>query len=624
MSEDSRVKLGLIFLIILFSSSFAYFPGTAEALVLRLAPPVKSPMPVLAPRVTISVSDLPRSQTVVSGTAQFHFASYLLDTTRSDDDVRFINFPAAFITHENSIPTNLTSCQLYDGARSVTTGNNAVNPVSAASSTVFTFDGNGLIVPRGGVKKIDLKCNIAGGSTGVYSWGFDISANPRVVGVSLNIPAEVTKNPSSGQRMTVLPGGKYVVIDDSSPSYRIVNAAATGVELLRLRFAAFDENIAIQRVSFQLSGFASNTPVDLVSSEVKLYDGITRIGTAQFTANGDYATSTLLSNFIVPKDGFRTMIIKGDIAAIGTSGPLFMSGDFLKVDYDGDANGINGGNYGIGVSSGTTISPTSSDTSVQGVRLMKAYPEFTKLSVPSNILTNGDNSYPLYRFSIKAKAGDVHIFKLSFNVSETRSTGPAPTHATTSKYSLYSYTDSAYSVPDMSAPGNSTLPGLINGGQCYGNGDGVGLNNHIGLGGSTTEIEIISSSGCSTATTTYRIPSGVSRYLELRANVKDVEAVSGVQDSIEIRLLGDSAFPISHQCGSNMKGDMGFSGVLNAGGICSGADSGVNADQNDDFIWSPGSLKALPGLFDVDFTNGYMAPGLPADYMAPEIFTSAN
>ncbi len=568
------------------------------------------------PRLTISVSELPPSQTVVAGTNQFTFANYHLDATQSDEDLRLTIFPLEYNVGGGGSATSLTSCQIFDGTTALNTGTNVVNPTTAASSTPFILDA-GLIIEKATIKTIALKCNIAGGVSGEYAWGYDESSNPSVTGASSGQPAVLTEIDNPGQIMTVVPNGAYTVAENFTPGYRIVNSGSTSNTLLNLRFSAFVEDIRIDSVTFQLSDTASNTPLDLV--KITLWDGATKVGEAVFTS--DFATSTV-NGFTVPKDGFKDMTIKGDINIISASGPLTFSGDLLKVDYDGDSNG----NFGVGITSGLTISATSSpDTSVEGVRIMDAYPVFTKLPVPSNLLANSD-SFILYRFSARAVAEDIAIYKLTFNISS--STG-AMASATTSNYALYAYTDSSFSIPDTSfSPLNPD--GLLNSSKCYFSSNSpdnakVSLPNDMGVMGDNVDLEIHmdpSATACgpslNMATTTYKVPALQTRYFELRTDVSNVETGPGTE-SFSVVLRGDQAFPVGHIQDDSNKTDMGAAGPDGRSVII-----GVDNDENDDFIWSPMSTSTAVLISDIDFTNGYQVQGLPSTDMAPEIFVSPN
>ena len=411
--------------------------------------------------------------------------------------------------------------------------------------------------------------------------------------------------------MTAATGGSLaVVLDTNSPSYKIVGAGQTGVELIKIKFSATNEDIDLKQLALLMSSAATNSPIDLVGRQVTIWDGASQIGTAVFP-NNDTATSSQIAvgSFRIPRDGARVLTIKGDIAAITTSGPMTHSGDLLIVDYDGANVGLNG-NYGTGVASGSTISgPTgvngSSAGSSQGVRIMKAYPTVAYQSLPSTILPAGTTAnQKLYRFSVTANNGDVAMYKFRIIL------GSSTLQATTSLNSLYVYTDAGYSNKDTTF--SST--GLINAGQCI----NVKANPALTLlnGSGPMSVDFYpDKTGCNQGTTTYIISSGVTRYFEMQATVANVSAVSTSKDSVTAYLAGDSAYP------TVVPGAIGGAGIaMSSAGTSTNASlilgdyvPGINTDSNNSFIWSPISTTTQNTRFDLDFTNGYQVVGLPSN-----------
>ena len=316
-----------------------------------------------------------------------------------------------------------------------------------------------------------------------------------------------------------------------------------------------------------------------------------------------------MTAFTVPKDGAKVMTIKGTIAGISASGPMTRSGEFPKVDYDG-GGGLTA-TYGTGASSGQTISPTSAATASTGVRISKAYPEFEKLALADSTLKAQDG-LPMYRFKVTAKQGDVSIAKFTFSVSSSTAAG---SNATTSKFSLYVFTDSGFSSPDGDYSGTNNSGGLLNSGNCY-SGRVANTTNSFGgpgnLGAGSPAVDIYpDQGGCNTASNTLKIASGTSRWFELRASVGTL-ANSGTAENISVQLEGDAAFPTTHQAGSDV-GEMGTAGL--------GADVGVQDSSNNDFLCSPRSTTTNSGtalLGDNDWTNGYGVTGLPATNMTAQ------
>lgn len=557
-------------------------------------------MTIKAGALTVSVSSVPIAQTVIAGASQFEFARYIVDATASGEDVRLTTIPLDYST--SGTATDVTNCKLYDGATAVTTGGNVKNPSAVSSTTSFTFDGAGLVVPKGQSKTVSLKCDLRSGASGVYYWGLVATADnggyTGASGVTSGQTIAETFNRSTGQAMTAASGGSLTVaLDTNSPGYRIVSAGSTGVELARIKFSATNEDTDLRQAALQLSSVASNTPVDLVNREVKLYDEAgTLIATAVFPT-GDNATSSAIASgvFRIPRDGSKVMVIKGDIAAITASGPLTASGDLLVVDYDGDNEGTNG-NYGVGVSSGSNVTPANNDSASSGVRIMKGYPVVAKVALPTNLLQSGGNKV-LYRFSVTAVDNDIALFKVTFSV------GSSTVSATTSVYGLYAYTNNGFSSADTTF----SATGLLNANNYI---NGLGVNADAAADAqrpSTVEVYMDKAS----ATTTYIVPKGATRYFELQATVSSVETGTG-SESISVNLQGDAAFPVN------------ASTLMNVAATTGGIPAGVDADTNDDFLWSPVSTTTQNTIYDLDFTNGYQVQGLPSVSTSDETLTSTN
>ena len=550
-------------------------------------------MTVKASSLTVSVSSVPIAQTVISGANQFEFARYIFDATASGEDIRITSIPLYFDT--NGTRTDLTNCQMYDVATSVTTGSNVKNPATTdtASSTTMTFDGTGLIVSKGTSKTLSLKCNIRSGVTSKYWWGLDNSATmTSASGVNSGQTVVETLTEANGNLMTASAGGTLtVVLDSNSPGYKIASAGSTGVEVARYKFSAASEDIDLRQVTLQLTSYASNTPIDLIGQDLKIYastDLVNPVGTLNF-ANNDSATSSTLTNFRVPKDGSKIMVVKADLSAVSASGPLTGSGDLLIVDYDGefDTSPTSQGTYGTGASSGSTIqSTTLTDTASQGVRIMKSYPVFTHVPLSDTKIEAAEKT--LYRFSVRAVGNDVALYKFTFNV------GSSTVAATTSDHKLFAYNDSSFSSADT----NFSSTGQLNQ-EIYG---GTVRQPHNVL-----EMYPFKSS----ATTTYVIGSGDTKYFALKGTFSNLRTTTG-SESITISLLGDAAYPVRIPEGATLTRSEGAAHSMGA------ASAGVDSDTNDDFIWSPVSTTTQNTINDLDFTNGYQVEGLPSDNMTSQ------
>lgn len=511
----------------------------------------------------VFVTSVPIAQSVAAGTRGFLAARFVLDGTALKEDVKIFSF-AAVLNASGSV-LEITNVRLFDGRTTLTSGNATVNPTQAGLQN-FRFS-RPVVLSRGTTKALDLRLDLSVGAGGLrFQWGLDESAERaiRVVETRLRRSVKVTVYPGPGQEMTVVSNGRFsVVLDASSPSYQIVEAGASNVELARLKFSGSVEDIDLRKIALQLSGVIRNTPVDLLGREVSLFDAFSgqKIADVQFAA-GDYAVSGLIAPraFRIPRDGSRIMIVKGNIAAISPAGPLVTSGDLLKVDYDGDNRGLNG-TYGVGIASGNVISPDGGDTQTPGVRIMRAYPSFVyiPLTFAERTLVPGITAdKTLYKFSAQAVGSDIEIYKFTFPLTVS---GVA-----LSNFELSAYTDATFSNRDFAQP--------------------VFM---ISAGGGPGELEIA-------AYGVYTIAAGQTRYFRFASTVADV----GFGESVIVRLAGDAAPPASSF--------MGTAGE-------------IDGDQHNDFIWSPVSVLAevLPG--DPDWTNGYLLPGLPISYMTATTLT---
>jgi hypothetical protein len=221
---------------------------------------------------------------------------------------------------------------------------------------------------------------------------------------------------------------------------------------------------------------------------------------------------------------------------------------------------------------------------------MKAYPEFGRIALSTSetlLLPGADRT--LYKFSVKANNGDIAVYKFSMSV------GSSTVSATTTTYGLYAYTDAAFAAADTTF--SST--GLLNASNRI---SGTGSNGLCQFGSSACIAEFYPDK--SSATTTYIVPSGVTRYFWLRATVNTVETGTG-SETISVSLLGDASYPVN-------------SANLMEIAVTS------DGDAQDDFIWSPISTTTQNTINDLDFTNGYQIKGLPDTNMTAEILTSTN
>ena len=509
-------------------------------------------MTIKAATLTAAMSTSPASQNVVAGTQSLLMGNVQLDASTSGEDVRMSSIK---LTQTGTI-TNLSSCQLYNGSTALNTGSNVPSSLATSGSdTTFTFD-NSLTIPKDTVVTLAIKCNLGSGTSGTHVWSISGTALT-ATGVTTGTSIDVTETAGNSGTMTITSASLAVVVDSSSPSYTLAASGTTGQTMGVLKLRASNEAITLTKLGLTLTssgntrsnaagGSTNNGVSDLV--QIYIYDGSTLVGTATFTGSNTTATSTLSTAVTLPKDTDKLLTIKADLASIGT-GQAGGVGDVIKVDP------LNV--EGSGQSSGTTVK-SGATGGVAGIRLFKSYPTLALDTLSSTGVADGR----LMRFKVTANAANpVSIFHFEFKISTT-------TGVTVTNIQLFGYTDSSYS---------SAISGQGTGGQVGGNIDSI-------LTGTAFTIEPNS--------VAVQVPSGTTRYFELRATVTGVDT----GDSIVTTLLGDAAYPTNITLGYNVS--------------TSTAATSTN-EGNFNFVWSGNSTTTSSHL-DTDWSNGFGLPGLPS------------
>lgn len=494
-------------------------------------------MTVKAAALNVAAATSPSAQNIVAGAQGVTFSTFQFDASQSGEDVRFSTLPVTF--GGSSTYNNLTSCQLVDGSTALNTGSNTLNPTAAASTV--TLDSQ-LVITKGTVKSLTFRCNVGSSASGTYQVG--VTSAPTVTGVTSGVSVTPTGTfPANGQIMTVGTGSLVVSTDSSSPSYTVAAAGSTGNTVGVYKFRATNEAVNLNRISLKLTSGASS---DLVS--VSIWDGATKVGTAVFTGSSMYATSTLNTPVVLPKDTDKTLTIKVDLASVGTS-QSGTQGSLIKVDINGDDST---GTQGTGVGSGNTVNASGS-TSVAGVRMFRSFPTVAQ----DNLATAGVADGRLMKFQIRANsAGSIGIQELTFAV--------ATTNATVTNVQLFAFNDAGYSLPIS----------------------GQGTSGQIGSTLSTIPTGP-TSFAINPTTNPVQVSADQTVYFELRGSV-----AASANASVVTTLLGDSAYPTNLTSGYN---------VATSSALTSG----------NNFIWS-GNATSTSVSASVDWSNGFGIIGLPS------------
>ncbi|MEK7542013.1 MAG: hypothetical protein AAB533_04145, partial [Patescibacteria group bacterium] len=569
-----------------------------------------STMTVKAAALAISVSSDPPAQTVVSGAQKFTFAKYLLDGGASGEDVRLPSIP---LDYSGTSATNLTTCQLFDGATALNSGSNILNPSSLSSTTLITFDGVGFTVPKGTVKTLDLKCNIASGATGVYQWGYDTTASPTITGLVSGQAVTPTENDSAGQRMTLTASGTFTVaLDSSSPSYTVTAAGRTAVAMSVFRITATNEALRLTDFGIQLSGpssqGASSSPQDI--TKVTLWDGATNVGETVFVGLNYTASTTITKDFIVPKDGSKLLTAKIDLAAQGPS-QAGIPGAFIAVDWP---TAPISATVGYGVASGQRVEVTSgSTTATAGVRVVRSYPTVELVPLASTKFVAGRPD--LFRFKITAAPeGDVGIAKFTFRIATSSAT---TRREMIDNVNVYVFTDSTFSTVATGLQSDGAM--LQTSVDLSGVADTTGVS--TSWNSATTDIEIWAADSAN-ASTTVVVPAGGVRYFALRA---DTLLPSDASFSASSQLQGDATFASNLRTPyqGNPASTIATSTFMATTTYLREPDNGAgrNGAASYDFVWRPFSTTTTQSNVANDFATGYGLPGLPTTNTNTQILT---
>ena len=604
------------------------------------------------------------AQNVVAGTSGYTFTKFVLDASGSGEDLRTTSVSPRLGLSAVNTGDDITNCQLLDGGVALNTGTNIVNPTNSqanADNVAFVFD-TPLVLAKGTVKTLSLRCNLISGADAGQQWRWgiaDAAGNVVTTGSVSGQSVTETITADNGRVVTAVSGGTLTLaLDSSSPAVKLVASGATDQTLAVFRLNATNEDIRLDTIGLQLAtstantpdatvGNASNSPSDL--SKVTIWNGSTKVGEAVFSSS-DYATGTL-SGVTVPKDGQILLSIKGDTANIGTN-LTARPGHLVIINYDAQSSSdeTNAGAVGVGISSGTTIAAGGSDTASSGGRLVRTVPNVERIALPSGSkLSNG--SKDLLRFKVTAPAGSngVGLYKFTFDIS-TSTASTFDNDQDADKLSAFRVND--FIVKCYSDSGFSSAScGSADGSGQLNNGDFATSSVHEDLGGDRSGLDIAAATvptvvevyfnPANTADVTQdnhadpseaiRVPAGESRYFVLSATVVG----SGTSSpSVTTKLLGDGQWLKVRYTPNDLSttgdsddgttnedvtiaGDNWTTGRYVFATTASLADTG----DDDNFIWSAQSTNTAQSTVDYDWLNGFLIPGLPTGGTTAETLT---
>lgn len=382
-------------------------------------------------------------------------------------------------------------------------------------------------------------------------------------------------------------GSLSIALDSSSPALKLVQAGSIDQTLSVLRLNASGEDIRLDKIGLKLSKTNFNTPLDL--TKVTLWDGSKKVGEVLSQSEG--RSTVKITGMTIPKDGQKLLIIKGNIANIGSGFPG-VSGHLVSVDYDGAA-----GVVGTGLSSGASINTFGQDSESNGVRLVKAVPIFTKLNASG--VSSDKNNKILYRFKIFSPGGTngISLFRTTFDFSFLTPGGKI------NNLAIHCFSDENFTTPSCGSVGDGSLV--------------TRAPFNIDPSGPFI-LPFFFYSKVVDSAKAIEIPPGVTRYFELRGDIS--QSLGGVV----IKMLGDASWQ-SKLCDVAAKsqvptmcvepGTVGVSSTFENTVI--GVASGFGS--NSDFIWSDNPKNITTGSSDYVWINGFLVPGLPTVQTASEV-----
>ncbi|MEK7630480.1 MAG: peptidoglycan-binding domain-containing protein [Patescibacteria group bacterium] len=558
---------------------------------------VKAGTLVVTPSTSLS------SQNVIAPSTSVELGRFSLDATASGDDLRVTS--AAFRkTVVGATGSAYTGLKLWDGTTQLNTGTNVVDATGNTENLTFTLDNN-LIITKGSSKTLTLTGNISSTATGGGTIKFDFSAGSPDWSVTTKAQSstvsETLTSSVNGATMTIRGAGGYsVALDASAPTEIWTPAGSTGVTLNVLRFTATSEELAVTDLRLQIDATGSSTGANFAA--IELWDGATLVQrkvSPSFTDGVEdfQFPQSGIGSFLIPKDSFKRLTVKVDLAGICSSCPG-QAGAYVGIDYDAaGANATSGKQKAVGKQSGSSVHASNSygsDTAGQGVVTFLSVPTVAKINLSSSKLVSGTQD--LFMWSVKADLKyDIAINRLSFKI--------ATSGVTTLRTTLPGFQVYVSPNPDMS---NAKIMNTATGSAAafFDQTQNFDASHNLVL-------RILADNTSDYSNSWVTIPAGSTYYFTLKGAV----TTDGTGDSIATTLLGDSA---RAQNVDLIGSDQRLLGTVSSIDLEQGQWYGKagNAASTTAFIWADfssdaASSSASHSTTSHDWMNGFKVPGLP-------------
>jgi hypothetical protein len=477
--------------------------------------------------------------------------------------------------------------QLWNGAAQVgSTKSPSTSSGTISTGGLATFDNLNLTVPAGQSITLVLTGNLSSALTAAnlnVDTKFAVNADQVDAlvaqgGVTATDTDGNTVNPTGeavGAIMRVSNTGTIIVTkapDDSDSQAGLVVGGSSNVVLGKFQFAAQHEELKLTKARINVA--TANTV-----SSVSLYDGSNLVGGPVSIGGDGNANFSGMSAFIVPKDGNKTLIVKGTMNTVGSSGAT--SGSDAKVTLcDGVSNGGGCGAgdansfemRGTSAGSSTDIVTTGAGDLAANSKIVRGtVPTVNLVALPSTTLVSGDNV--ALEFTVAADAANpVSLKSLTVDLNNGTAAGTLT--------SLNVATSDVRKIggTGVDIPGTSDLSEI----GAHGTACTTGMECTLAIQFQTEEI----------------IPAGSSNTYQVRVHV----SASQTNDSISAKLLGD--------------GVTEYTGTIIADAYTPMVDVQNGGNHLSNFVWSDNSVGAhnsTLGGSSADWANGAFVQILPTD-----------
>lgn len=375
---------------------------------------------VKAGSASVSIAGTPSIQTYINGSKDLNMTGVIVNAG-SGKDVKLTNLSVkATGVSDCLLPTNcVLTVKLFDGTTQIG------QTKSLSNLFVASFTNLSLNVPKGTSKTLTIKA--------------DLNTLPSPVNVlttlAINVESATVQDAQgnsitpTGATTTTAPihfiadkgqisasAGSLVIGESDS---RIVVAGSSLETLSRVKFQALNEDLKLSKVPVSV-GTAGTEVTNLY-----LYDGATLVAgpvtPSQVIAGGDYIAQfeSIGDKFIIPKNGSKTLTIKGDLAGTtnAVSGTLITATVLDTQDISSVPDAIDDVFFEArGTNSNTVITTIGADFAGNPMLLRKSSMLLENLAISDTRLLGG--SQEVYKFRVTPVGGDVSLKQITLTYKE--------------------------------------------------------------------------------------------------------------------------------------------------------------------------------------------------------------